>query len=107
MSKLVTLSQVLLWASFAGGLAFIVAYSVFAKWWRSQAGRTWMAFVGAETILLGTGVWNLLFGDSAARRLISVAAFGLFTITSWWRAITLIRAQMRNRRQPELEDASR
>lgn len=97
LATLVRLSQILLWASFLGGFTFVVAYSVTARWWRSSTGRTWMAFVGAETILLGTGVWNLMFGDSPARRLISVAAFLLFTITSWWRAITVIRVQLRRR----------
>jgi hypothetical protein len=103
LSALVRLSQILLWASFLGGLTFVIAYTVTAQWWRSAAGRTWMAFVGAETILLGTGVWNLLLGDSAARRLFSVAAFLLFTITSWWRAITVIRAQLRNRDRADAE----
>lgn len=106
MTRLVWLHQALLWASFLGGLTFVVAYTVTARWWRSNAGRTWMAFVGAETILLGTGVWSLLFGDSAARRLVGVIAFIVFTITSWWRAIALIRGQLANRRrQPEPEDA--
>lgn len=107
MTTLVFLSRAMLVLAFAGGLTFVVAYSVTARWWRSNAGRTWMALVGAETILLGVGVWNLAFGDSAVRRLIGLIAFALFTATSWWRAVTLIRAQLRNRRQPELEDASR
>lgn len=102
MTALVFLSRILLWASFLGGLTFVIAYSVTARWWRSSPGRTWMALVGAETVLLGTGVWSLTFGDSPARRFIGLIAFGLFTATSWWRAITLIRGQLRNRRaEPE------
>jgi len=97
MQWLILLGRILLVASFLGGLAFVVIYTVTARWWKSAVGRTWMAFVGAETVLLGTGVWMLAFGDSPARRLIGLAAFGLFTVTSWWRAITLLRVQLRNR----------
>jgi hypothetical protein len=102
MTTLVLLSRIFLWAAFLGGLTFVVAYSLTARWWRSTTGRTWMALVGAETILLGTGVWSLAFGDSPARRFIGLIAFGLFTATSWWRAVTLIRAQLRRdtARQP-------
>lgn len=104
MTTLVFLSRAMLVTAFLGGLTFVVAYSVTARWWRSSPGRTWMALVGAETVLLGTGVWSLAFGDSAARRFIGLIAFGLFTVTSWWRAITLIRGQLRNRRsEPEHE----
>lgn len=95
MTALIIVSRVLLFASFLGGLTFVVAYTITARWWQSTTGRTWMALVGAETVLLGTGVWSLMFGDSPLRRIISVAAFALFTATSWWRAWTLIRAQTR------------
>lgn len=105
LETLVLLHQALLWASFLGGLTFVIAYSVTARWWWSNAGRTWMALVGAETVVLGTGVWSLLFGDSAARRVVGVVAFVVFTVTSWVRAITLIRGQLANRRrQPEPDD---
>lgn len=97
MNTLITLSRTLLVVAFAGGLTFVVAYHITARWWRSEIGRNMMAFAAAETLTLGAGVWALAFGDSPARRLISLAAFGLFTITSWWRAVTLLRAQVRKR----------
>jgi hypothetical protein len=104
VNALVMLSRAMLIAAFLGGLTFVVAYTLTARWWRSNAGRTWMALVVAETVLLGTGVWSLAFGDSPARRFVGLIAFGLFTATSWWRAVTLIRAQLRNRRTgPERE----
>lgn len=103
MTTLVLLSRVLLIAAFVGGLTFVVTYQITARWWRSDVGRNMMAFVAAETLILGTGVWALAFGDSAARRVVAVVAFGLFVATSWWRSVTLLKAQLRNRRQPEPE----
>lgn len=97
MTTLVVLSRLLLVAAFLGGLTFVVAYHVTARWWRSGIGRTWMALVASETVLLGTAVWLLAFGDSPARRVVGLAAFVLFTTASWWRSVMLLRTQTRKR----------
>lgn len=95
------LAGVLLVAAFLGGLNFVISYHVLARWWRSEVGRTMMAFAMCETAVLGLSVLVMTFGDFWGREALSLLAFVAFTAVSWWRWLTLLKAQLPESGKPQ------
>jgi hypothetical protein len=94
------LAGFLLVAAFLGGLNFVISYQVLARWWRSEVGRTMMAFAMCETAVLGLSVMVMTFGDFRGREALSLAAFAAFTAVSWWRWLVLLKAQLPGKGEP-------
>jgi hypothetical protein len=94
------LSGFLLVAAFLGGLNFVITYQVLARWWRTEVGRTMMAFALCETAVLGLSVLALAFGDFWGRQALSLLAFCGFTAVSWWRWLVLLKAQLPGAGEP-------
>lgn len=95
-----TLAGFLLVAAFLGGLNFVITYQMLAKWWRSEVGRTMMAFAMCETAVLGLSVLVMAFGDFWGREALGLLAFLGFTCVSWWRWLVLLRAQRPGKDEP-------
>lgn len=93
--------RIMLVAALGGGVAFVASYQLLARWWRTVVGRSMMAFAVSETLLLTTAVTAWLWPQLPQRRILGVAAFGLFVVVSWWRVIALWRAQLRRRDKAE------
>lgn len=95
------LAGVLLVAAFLGGLNFVISYHVLARWWRSDVGRTMMAFALCETAVLGLSVLVMAFGDFWGREALALISFGAFTAVSWWRWLVLLKAQLPDAGKPQ------
>jgi hypothetical protein len=83
-----------------GGLNFVISYQVLARWWRSEVGRTMMAFALCETAVLGLSVLVMAFGDFWGREALALLAFAAFTAVSWWRWLVLLKAQLPGNTEP-------
>lgn len=99
MIWIVAASRAMLLAAFLGGLSFVVIYWFTSRWWRSDIGRNMMAFAISETVLLGVSIAVWAFGDFPGRLWFGLTAFALFTATSWWRTVVLIRLLVKRRRE--------
>jgi hypothetical protein len=76
--------EVLIRASFYGALAFVVAYSLMAPWWRSPMGRMIVALDASVALALLPGVLQLDFGVRLPAWLltrITAAALTLIPVT--------------------------
>lgn len=84
--------EVLLGAGAAGCIAFVVAYSVLARWWRNVMGRHAVAFTASLGVLEGTSFVGLVWRDWTWRDELILAALAAIMVATWWQTALLLRA---------------
>lgn len=91
--------------TFFTSVAFIVVYTVFARWWRSAFGRSMVAFDAALSLALLPSVVHHITGTSS----VESAPFAWFTVASLgavpcviaWRTVIVVRAQLNRQKHDE------
>ncbi len=103
-------STLVLWGDIAafglaiGGVLFLLAYSLVAKWWRWREG--W--FIALSSLGLSSLFWYIAaarFGwlppldDSSTRAWLRLTIFGAFGVALLWVSVLLLLAQIEQRRK--------
>lgn len=88
----------LIYASWFGSLAFVIGYTVVARWWRSTVGRQMFA-LGAVILAIATlAVLSQLFGqDYSARPWVRFAVWAATASVTVGLCVALVKAQRRGR----------
>lgn len=85
-------------ATFCCSVAFVVLYTVVARWWQSPLGRNLVAFDSALSLTLLPSVLHHAFGISSSLSepfaWFTLAAFATVPCVIVWRAVILLRAQL-------------
>lgn len=91
-------TTVLIYASFATALYFVVRYTTLARWWRNSVGRQMFAF-GAVILGIATlGVLSQIFGQEyAARPWFRFAIWGGTAAAMFGFCVALERANRRKK----------
>jgi hypothetical protein len=90
------------WASMYASIAciaFVIAYSVLAPWWKTSTGRMIMMLVGglAGLAILSIAFYQIRDADTIrAIRSVLVIAVGT---ALWWQAAAVVRVQIQRRRE--------
>lgn len=84
--------EVLLGAGVAACIAFVVAYSVVARWWRSVVGRHLVTFTASLGVLEGTAFVGMVWRDWGWRDELILAALAAIMVATWWQTALLLRA---------------
>jgi hypothetical protein len=86
-------------ATFLASLAFVIIYSITARWWRSALGRNLVAFDSALALTLLPSMVHHFFGvntvNNAGFAWFTLIAFGFVPIVIVWRTAILIRLQLK------------
>ena len=93
--------------TFCTSIAFIAIYTLLAPWWQSMIGRSIVALDAALSLTLLPSVIHHLFGATSAES----TFFAWFTLTAFamvpcvivWRAVILIRIQLRGKPDEEMD----
>jgi hypothetical protein len=89
------------WASMYASvacLAFVIAYSVLAPWWKTSTGRMVMMLVGG---LAGLAALTLIFAHYKDANTVRAIRAGLVTLVGtslWWQVGAVIKVQTRRRK---------
>lgn len=92
---------------------FIVLYHLSAPWWRTEAGRHVMAFMGALAAVLTLSSLRLLTGPPAQPAAVTwftwlrIIVFATIPVVVGWRLWMLWRAQYRGRTWAEIRGRRR
>jgi hypothetical protein len=87
----------------AGSVAFLAAYLLLARGWRTEIGRALITLDIGLTLTLGPSVLHRLFGLSLANIAYAwyfVASIALVGAATWWRTWFVVKVQWRERHRP-------
>lgn len=103
-AQLVTdLSNDVVFAACAGSVAFLLAYILLARGYRSEIGRALIVMDAGLTLALGPSVVHRLTGLSLTSISFAwyfLASIALVGAATWWRTWFVIKVQWRQRRKP-------
>lgn len=89
-----TVANVMVLATLAGALTFVITYARLAPWRSTAVGRNVMSFMTAIVIVSTLAATNLLFGlDWPFRDTIRALSWGSIAAIIWWRVALVVRAQ--------------
>lgn len=74
--------------------AFIILYSLLARWWRNALGWNIFSFMLAVALILDHSVITLLWRDYPGRIIVRAFLFTALAVVMWWRVIILIFVQV-------------
>lgn len=80
------------------GLAFMLAYALLARWWKSNEGRVLMAFAAVITFLMGyTWMVIKIIPDSTTARWVRIVTSGVIGLLFVAQTLLLIKAQVQQK----------
>lgn len=96
------LQLVLIGTATAPAAAFVVAYGMTARWWRSLMGRGLFVQAAATSLVLSLVSGATFLGpDFPGRPYVRVVVYGLITVGLWAQLITYLVTVARVRREKE------
>jgi hypothetical protein len=97
---LARLADGFLYAGLVGVVTFTVLYGLRSKWWKFPESRALFAKSSSLVVVAMLIAANLAFGDDYwGRQWFRAVGFGVFFISAWWFAGSLIRAQHRSAKE--------
>lgn len=100
--QLVTdLGNDVIFAAWAGSVAFLAVYLLLARGWLSEVGRALIMMDGGLALALAPSVLHRLFGlpvTSVGFAWYVVGSLALVAAATWWRTWWVIKVQLRGRR---------
>ena len=93
-----------IFAAWAGSVAFLAVYLLLARGWRTEIGRALIMLDGGLALALGPSVAHRLFGlpvEGAGFAWYVVGSLTLVAAATWWRTWFVIKVQWRSRRRGE------
>lgn len=100
---LADLSNDVVFFACAGSIAFLLAYILLARGYRTEIGRALIVMDAGLTLALGPSVLHRLTGLSLTSMSFAwyfVASIALVGAATWWRTWFVIKVQWRQRRTP-------
>ncbi len=84
--------------------AFVILYTVLARWWRHEMGVHLFSFMLVVALILDHSALTLVWRDYPGRLWVRAALLPALAIVLSWRVLILLRAQLKERKSSATGD---